>query len=114
MSSVRMCDSTPYCVNDPAGSEPWRRLFSELDDGWATGNVNLTRRDKKSGQVTRQTVSQDTCLDCTDRKLGISRQSTADDIEAAKAAKLDPRYVDWLERQTQVGPYAITKDASGD
>lgn len=111
MSSTRMCDSTPYCVNDPTGSEPWKRIFSELEDGWATGNVNLTRRDKKSGVVTHQTVSQDTCPDCTDRKLGITRGTQADDIEAAKAAKLDPRYVDWLERQNQIGPYAINSAA---
>lgn len=108
-----MCDSTPYCINDPTGTEPWKRLFSELDDGWATGNVNLTRCDKKTGAVSHQTVSQDTCPACTDRKLGIMRESSADDVEAAKAAKLDPRYVDWLERQNQIGPYAITQDASG-
>lgn len=106
-----MCDSTPYCVNDPAGTEPWKRIFSELDDGWATGNVNLAKRDRTSGAMTKQTVSQDTCPACTDRKLGITRGSSADDIEAARAAKLDPRYVDWLERQTQVGPYAITQDS---
>ena len=112
MSSPRMCDSTPYCVNDPTGSEPWKRLFSELDDGWATGNVNLTKRDKKTGAMTHQTVSQDTCPACTDLKLGITRAASADDVEAAKAAKLDPRYVDWLERQNQVGPYSITDGAS--
>lgn len=114
MSSTRMCDSTPFCVNDPTGEEPWRRIFSELSDGWATGNVNLTRRDKSTGVMSKQQVSQDTCPACTDAKLGISRTPTPGDVEAAKAAKLDPRYVDWLERQNQLGQYAITRDSSGD
>lgn len=111
MSTPRMCDSTPYCINDPSGAEPWRRIFSELDDGWATGNVNLTRRDKQTGTMTTQQVSQDTCPLCTDAKLGISRAPAPGDAEAAKAAKLDPRYIDWLERQTQIGPYAIAGEA---
>lgn len=113
MSTPRICDSTPFCVNDPTGAEPWRRIFSELADGWATGNVNLTRRDSKSGEMSKQNVSQDTCPDCTDARLGITRAPAPGDADAARAAKMDPRYIDWLERQNQIGPYAITENASG-
>ena len=108
MSTPRMCDSKPYCVNDPTGTEPWRRLFSELDEDWATGNITLTKRDKKTGSLSHQTVSQDTCPACPDAKLGITRQDRAADVEAARAARLDPQYIDWLERQNRIGPYAVT------
>lgn len=102
MSTTRMCDSQPFCVNDPSKTEPWKRIFSELADGWSTGQMTLNMKDKATGRIKSTEVDMDMCPDCVDARYGIKRQSDAD---AAKEAKLDPRYVDWLERQTQVGPY---------
>ena len=110
MSSTRMCNSLPFCVNDPSGTEKWKRIFGEDEDGWTTGQMTLTRKDKATGKAVRQEVDQDVCPDCTDARLGIRR---ADEADAAQRAKLDPRYIDWLERQTQVGPYKPSEGNGG-
>lgn len=102
MSSTRMCDSLPFCVNDPTTSEPWRRIFSEAAPGWSTGKMTLNRRDQRTGKMVAQEVDQDKCPDCTNAQLGITPEIPDPNNQAGR---ISPAYVDWLERQTQVGKY---------
>lgn len=51
MSAVRMCDQ-PKCG----------RIFSENEDGWATGNVSQMRR--IAGRMTTVSVVEDRCPQC--------------------------------------------------
>lgn len=51
MSAVRMCDQ-PDCA----------RIFSENEDGWATGTVNQMRR--IAGRMTPVSIVQDRCPQC--------------------------------------------------
>lgn len=103
MSTTRMCDSIPFCVNDPSGMEPWRRIFSEAAPGWSTGSVTVNRKDEKTGRMIAQELDQDKCPDCTNAQLGIT--PTIADPQQARDARLSPQYVDWLERQCEVGKY---------
>jgi len=101
MSTTRMCDSTP-CINDPTGLEPWRRIFSEASDGWTTGSFNMNTRNPRTGRMETKEVDQDKCPHCTRAMLNLPSQSETD-LAAARQA-----YIELLEKETQIGKYAIT------
>ena len=54
MSSVRMCDV-------PVKGGRCGRIFSELEDGWSTGNVTVMVRSRSTGKLEPVTQAQDRC-----------------------------------------------------
>ena len=117
MSTIRRCDSKPYCVSDPTGQEPWKRDFSEADPGWTTGTMIINDSNER-GVVREEEIQQDLCPPCSDVRRGIKRDKVTGRVEdpkhaaeQARQARMDPAYIEWLERQNNIGPYAITQDS---
>lgn len=94
MSSVRMCDV-------PVQGRRCGRVFSELDDDWSTGSVNVMRRNKETGRREEVSENQDRC---PEHSAGIVTAITAGyggGPDYSKIAELETADLDWRVRQAE-------------